>query len=393
MPRLIAKLFLTAALIATIFAPARAQQAVPDSAAALLPDQLGEFRAQGAAQTPERGLFAHVVPEAYGIASQARRRYVSDDGRAFGVSLVRTRGDSGAYSFLTNVGAQLYGSPSTDVEFGEVGTASVAGPNGVAFFKGPVFVGVSAEGGETRAEDDAPARLARRLAETLDAGEGGPPVLALHLPEWEKVSGWAGYATSLQVLQESVGGARPVLEAVSFDGGAEAATATYGQSRLVVVEFTTPQYAQDSDARINERIAQLRAEGRPVPSAYRRVGNYSVFVFDAEGEQEAASLVEQVKYEKDVRWLGENPNELARMQERYQSTMGGVIVATLKATGLAILLCLGVGGLFGGFVFLRRRTRSAASEAFSDAGGMLRLNIEDVNAPHGRPRLVGDGEK
>jgi hypothetical protein len=130
-----------------------------------------------------------------------------------------------------------------------------------------------------------------------------------------------------------------------------------------------------------------------VPSAYRRVGNYSVFVFDAEGEAEAVGLVGQVKYEKDVRWLGDNPHAGERLQEQYTQTMGGVIVATLKATGIAILVCLGIGGLFGGAVFLRRRARSAATEAYSDAGGMLRLNIEDVNAPHGSARLVGDGEK
>ncbi len=87
------------------------------------------------------------------------------------------------------------------------------------------------------------------------------------------------------------------------------------------------------------------------------------------------------------------PVAFERMQEHYKATMGGVIVATLKATGLAIVICLGIGGLFGGAVFLRRRARSSASEAYSDAGGMLRLNIEDVNAPHGHPRLVGNGQK
>ncbi|HEX5707912.1 MAG TPA: DUF6599 family protein [Pyrinomonadaceae bacterium] len=390
MPRLLAKIFLTVALAATLFVPARAQEVADASAAKLLPDQVGQFRAAGAAQTPAPGVFAHTSAEDFGITSQALRRYVSDGGRTLTVRLVKTRGDSGAYALLTAVGTKYHASPSPDVKFGEIGTASVAGPRSLSFFKGSVFVHLDAA---AETDDGTLVDFARQLAETLDAGEGGPPVLALHLPEWERVSAWAGYATSLPVLQAMVGGDRPALEAVSFEGGAEAATATYGQSRLVIVEYTTPQYAQDSDARITERIAQLRGEGRPVPSAYRRVGNYSVFVFDAETEAEAAGLVEQVKYEKDVRWLGDNPHALEQLQEQYTSTMGGVIVATLKATGLAILLCLGIGGLFGGFVFLRRRARATASEAYSDAGGMLRLNIEDVNAPHGQPRLVGDAKK
>ena len=86
-------------------------------------------------------------------------------------------------------------------------------------------------------------------------------MLVLHLPEWEKAYEQADYAISLAALQSAAGN-RPALEALSFEGGAEAVTAVYGQSRLVIVEFTTPQYAQDNDTRINERIRQLREEGQ-----------------------------------------------------------------------------------------------------------------------------------
>jgi hypothetical protein len=128
-----------------------------------------------------------------------------------------------------------------------------------------------------------------------------------------------------------------------------------------------------------------------VPAAYRRVGNYGVFFFGAGEGQRAAALIDQVKYEKDVRWLGRNPHEQT-MRERYlTTTMGGVVVTTLKVTGVAILLCLGVGGLFGGVIFLRRRARSAASEIFTDAGGMLRLDLEDMNSRPIRPGGLLDG--
>jgi hypothetical protein len=210
---------------------------------------------------------------------------------------------------------------------------------------------------------------------------GGLPILVMHLPEWEKKVGEGyDYARSLPELQKAAG-AQPALDAFDFDEGTEAVTARYEGGRLVIVEFPTPQHSVDADARINGRIAQLRAEGRPTPSAYKRVGNYSVFVFDAPDAGAAEKLVSAVKYEKDVRWLGRNPHAEEIAVRAYTSTMGGVILTTLITTGLAILLCLGVGGVIGGVVFLRRRSRIAAEQVYSDAGGMVRLNIEDLNTP------------
>lgn len=219
------------------------------------------------------------------------------------------------------------------------------------------------------------------------------PVLVMHLPDWEKKVGeGAVYAPSLPALQRAAGD-RPALDAVSFDGGAVAVTANYDAGRLVIVEFTTPQYAADNDAAINARIAQLRAAGQPVPSAYKRVGNYSVFVFDAPDAASADKLLSQVKYEKDVRWLGRNPHAYEIATKAYTSTMGNVIITTLITTGLAILLCLGVGGAIGGAVFLYRRAQHTAQEIYSDAGGMLRLDLEDVNAPRPTTKLIERAEE
>ena len=72
--------------------------------------------------------------------------------------------------------------------------------------------------------------------------------------------------------------------------------------------------------------------------------------------------------------------------------MGNMLLTTLITAGAAILTCLGIGGLIGGFVFLRRRAQSTEREVFSDAGGMLRLELEDLNGPSIRPKLIGRGE-
>ena len=222
---------------------------------------------------------------------------------------------------------------------------------------------------------------------------GGLPVLVMHLPDWEKKVGEGYvYARSLPELQKGAG-SQPALDAFDFDEGTEAVAANYEAGRLVIVEFPTPQHSVDADAAIKRRIEELKAAGKPVPSLYSRVGNYSVFVFDAPDFAAAEKLASQVKYEKDVRWLGRNPHAEEIAVRAYTSTMGGVILATLITTGLAILLCLGVGGLIGGLVFLHRRSQQAAQEVYTDAGGMVRLNIEDLNTPPAASSLLGRGRE
>jgi hypothetical protein len=385
------RLPLAFALLVLPLAGARGQGAEP----ALLPAQVGDFRAAGARdQTPPA--LEPLTPESFAISSYEGRQYAAPDGRRFDVFLVNTASTSAAYSYLTF----SWPGKLTPYRFGHVrglGFAGVSGGGTVKFVNGTSYVHVSSQSGPADGQE-AVLEFARLLARALGGGEGEHPVLVLHLPEWEKkVServGFPGvnYAVSLPALQE-IAGHRPALDALSFEGGAEAATAAYEGGRLVVVEFSTPQHSVDADAAVSARINELRAAGEPVPSAYRREGNYSVFVFDAPEAAAAEQLASGVKYEKDVRWLGRDPHAEDRAVKHYTSTMGGVIVATLVTTGAAILICLGVGGLIGGLVFLRRRARNDEQEVYSDAGGMLRLNLEDLNTPPTTAQLLGPGKE
>ena len=358
-------------------------------AAKLLPARVGDFRAQGAPQSRQPELLKQIAPADFNVLSAARRAYAAPAGETLSVEVFKTVSDSAAYSLLTHAASSEGTAPA--VRFGGgVGMASAEAPGKIYFFKGAAFVSVSAAGGGA-AGSTAPAEFARQFAATLDEGAGEIPALALHLPEWEQAQGSALYAVSLPALQRAAG-ARPALDAVSFEGGTEAVTAPYGAARLVIVEFTTPQYAGDNDARIRARIDQLRAEGQPAPSAYRRIGNYSAFVFDAPDEAASAQLLGAVRYEKDVRWLDRNPRVLERAQQAYTNMTGNVILGALKVTGLSILLCLGVGGLFGGAFYLYRRSQAQAEEVYSDAGGMVRLNVDDV-APQPDPARLLEGKR
>ena len=219
------------------------------------------------------------------------------------------------------------------------------------------------------------------------------PVIVKHLPDWETAPERGVYVETISALKALLPN-QPVLDAVSLDNGTEAATAAYdGGSRVVIFEYQTPQFAFDADASIKARIKELREAGQPVPSAYRRVGNYAVFVFDAPDERAAAALLNKVKYEQEVRWLGEDPFAVGRANRAWLNMSTSVIVNTIKATGLAIAVCLGIGGVFGGWIFMRRRAQAALTEEFSDAGGMMRLNLDEMSAQNNPARLIGQGDK
>lgn len=378
------KLLALFSFVVLLLVPAWAQES-PGAGSKLLPERVGDFRAQGGARVEPLEL-ENLAPEDFALVSDGAsvRVYADAHAQRFNVRVVRTESVPASYSLLRyfNHGSTQ---PMRVEMLGDAGVVGSLAPRRARFIKNANYVEV--ENANPRSDETALRSFVKALAAAMEGDAGEPPSLVQHLPDEEKVNESTFYAVSLPALKRGVG-ERPVLEAISFEGGAEAVAAKYGPSQLVIIEFTTPQYAADADARINERIAQLRASGAPVPSGYRRIGNYSVFVFDAPDAALSEQLLSGVKYDKDVRWLGDNPRAYERARQAYGNTMGGVILATLKVTGLAILLCLGVGGLFGGAVFIYRRSQQGAAEAYSDAGGMMRLNLEDFNAPGSASNLL-----
>jgi hypothetical protein len=380
-----------------------ADTANPATAFKLLPDHVGNFKAT----EPAIGVIDDVIPQIFG--GHVARNYTDDIGARYEVELKVAGTDSQAFALLTRARWLVSGSKS--LEFGDVGTASVASNLGVFFFRGTTFVLVHPR---ERASQDQVVVLARSLAQTLDAGDGDIPVLVKHLPDWQNASHLANYFVSLGGLEEAIhlpinqpialdinkevkqplrALPQPVFGALNFDGGTEAVADNYGQSQLVIVEFTTPQFASDNDRRITAKIQELKNQGQPTPTGYRRVGNYSVFVFNAPDEKTANQLIDQVKYEQVVQWLGDDPHLYERVQRYVLQKTGGVVIAVLESSGLSVLLCLGVGGLFGALLFRRRRrARLRQGEAYSDAGGMVRLNLDEVvesdaaRLLQGRPR-------
>jgi hypothetical protein len=319
----------------------------------------------------------------------AEAEYLSANGDKLLVEILRAQSDSTAYSLFTVVTKKLRESESGDLKPGDVGTASIVTARSVTFFKGTTLARVT---NENTSNLEPVIALARLFAATFDKGEDDIPILLKHLPDWQKAQRNAIYAVNIGALRDSLSN-QPILNELSFDGGTEAVTASYGQSQLVIVEFTTPQFAGDNDRRIVAKIQELKSQGQPGPTGYRRVGNYSVFVFNAPDEKSANELIDQVKYEQVVQWLGDDPHLYERIQRYFAQKTAGVVIAVLESSGLFVLLCLGIGGLFGALLFRRRRARQRRADAYSDAGGMVRLNLDEVTEGSDTGRLLEGSNK
>ena len=354
----------------------------PSEAGRLLPVTIGKFRQVNTTVIPPSAL-EH--PEPDGPIAYQSAEYVGSKGERVSVQIGRMRNDAQAYQALSVAVANANIIEHTADILPNIGggTAGFATADEIAFFKGQHFVLITNLKGNPANVNE----VAQTVSATLDKGEGDIPALIKHLPELEVTQKSAIYVNSFTDLGPPFFD-QPAVDAIQAGGNADAVLATYGPSKILIVEFNTPQLATENDRRIITRIHELWKLGQPAPTAYRRVGNYSVFVFDAPDEQTAKQLIDEVKYEQVVQWLGDNPNILKEAERRYVDTTLGVLIAVLKASGYAAILCLGIGGLIGGLLFSYRRAQQRDVTAFSDAGGMLRLNLDEMTAETDPARLL-----
>jgi hypothetical protein len=357
-----------------------------------MPKAIGEFRGRGAETLVHNVPGKEFTLDNFNVTEAAKRTYTANRNEAFNVTIIKTRSDASAFSLLTNIRAHLMAKSESTFKPQNIGTDAIGSINQLTFFKGPVLIHIESVSEEANTETIT--RLAQSLAETLSIGEGEVPPLLKHLPDWEKVQERAIYAVSPAVLAEAIG-KRSVLEELNFEGGAEAITAEYtNESKLVIIEYTTPQFATYNDTRVSDHIKKLNTEdNREIPSLYKRIGNYLVFVFDAPDQKTAEHLASNIKYEQVVRWLGENPYLFERAQKIYAATISSVILNSLKATGLAVIVSLGIGGIVGAIMFFRRRSQYTTADIYTDAGGMTRLNIDNLGTETPSVKLLGKGDE
>jgi hypothetical protein len=215
--------------------------------------------------------------------------------------------------------------------------------------------------------------------------DDGLPVLVKHLPDWESKQRDVVFITDPTSLKRTLGD-RPILRTIDFAGGTEAVTAPYPAGKLLIVEYTNPQASIDADTQINSYLSQ-----NPDPTtAYRRTGNYNIFVLDSPDMAAAANLIDQVKYEKNVQWLGEDPFLFKNLERRFVNTSADIFVSTVEWIALGIGTTL-LAGIILGYVFFQFRERQRHTmKEFSDAGGMVRLNLDGLTPELSTDRLLGE---
>lgn len=214
--------------------------------------------------------------------------------------------------------------------------------------------------------------------------DDGIPVLIKHLPEWENLRDRTTLANNTAGLKAALG-ERPVLDLIDFKTGTEAVTAPYDAGKLLIIEYSNPQSSIEADGLFIAKLAETGEAG----TVYRRVGNYNVFVFDAADPAAAAALIDLIKYEKNIQWLGDDPFLLRRAERAFITTTSQLFLSTVLVILIGIGISILIGLLVGLIYFMRRERRRAAMSAFTDAGGMTRLNLDGFTPDIVPDRLLG----
>ena len=232
-----------------------------------------------------------------------------------------------------------------------------------------LLLGVILSGGAIIAFAQPPVTKSQEISDV-----DGEPVLLKHLPDYENVRAGAVFTTDKAALQSALPN-RAILDVLEFPHGTEAVTAIYPQGRLLIIEYTNPQSSTDADNRIQQFMAE-----KPQPDlVYQRIGNYNAFVFDSSDADAANALLSQVKYQKTVQWLGEDPHILKKLERYMVTTSKDVMIATVLVIVLGLAASI-LAGIAAGFIFFRIRDQKRAHRtAFSDAGGLTRLNLDGLS--------------
>ncbi|MEW6730404.1 MAG: DUF6599 family protein [Acidobacteriota bacterium] len=319
--------------------------------------------------------------------------------------------------FLAQYPAQAYGlysfyrdpfAPATD--FGVEGDLDVV-EGQVCFWQGQRVIQVRVN---TQAKADGSdavpqmLKLAQTLAEQFNAldiktysaedvaAANQPPAVIRHLPTGSLNLRAARYVLGPRALARLL--QRDVSSYTFYPNfGTEVAIASYDQGsesmRLLIIEYHTPQQAGDAFNRLNQYRNSL-STGEQAKMVLNRQGNY---VVEATGFQDTAAAqrtVDAVKYDYTVKWLTDPPLYGGRTFESEAAKTAQILVSVFGIIGITALSALIIGVPFGIVRFyLRRRNARNQPDPFTDAGGMVRLNLDEIALPgsHQDRKMLGSG--
>lgn len=213
------------------------------------------------------------------------------------------------------------------------------------------------------------------------------PALIEKLPEGQSISPVFLYGAKILARYKQFDFLKDTL---SFIGGTEVAITRYpngnGQMDLLLAEFQTPQLATDG-------LAALQAQYDSLPQAekdqrlIKRIGNYIAVANNIQDRPAAENLVKQIKYEMKVYWEGRKYSDipleyrgLDQVALAEASQTASVLLRAFYWIGIMLLTTIGLGVISGSLFFYWRRyqrRKLGQEDLFSDAGGSVRLNLDD----------------
>jgi len=343
-------------------------------ASEFLPESLAGLKASG----PIKQYGSENISELVGERAEGYKEYsiISIASRQYGpvrVDIFQTEHPFSAYGLLS------YAMAVNEREGALAGGG--ARSNGFQVFsKHNYFVSLSYDGaGSAGPNSAASVRLVSALTASIAASNPRPdtlPPLLGSLPEEFKVALSEGYFLGPESLNSSLPDAKEMFE---FNGDAEAVTAEYAfrpealRLKLAIVEYHTPQFATDAVGRAESFIDSL-PEDRKWRIIVKRVGNYVIEAQNVEDREFAEQLMEKIEYPYTVKWL-RDPLLLTKDPFHLQKA-AQMLVSSFTIIGVMLGTVLVGGLIFGTTIFVKRRKQQR--EMFSDAGGMLRLDIDPV---------------
>ncbi len=233
-----------------------------------------------------------------------------------------------------------------------------------------------------------------------------PPLLPTYLPDQSKIANSEKYLVGPEAIAR-ISAISDLKDAIDFTGGTHATVADYnngnGKMSILLIEFQSPQFAVDGLAKIQAHFNSLSPDEQK-KRILRRVGNYAVEAVNVSDPKTAEEVLKQVKYMVRVHWEGKNASDIpiafrppdpSALREVIQT--GQLLVATFYWIGILLVGAV-LSGIFigGAFFYWRRaqRRKLGRGDDFTDAGGMIRLNLDDylLSGSDTSGKLLGKGE-
>ncbi|MCS6804218.1 MAG: DUF6599 family protein [Acidobacteriota bacterium] len=351
--------------------------------ARLLPARLGQWQLNGSVLPLSHAAFVSSHPERgqllgeYGLRDVAIADYQRADGRSVRVEIFRLIhfvAAYGAYSLERSIQAQPI----------NIGTEGAVESNRLSFFKGEYYVCLTAR---SDAIDSATLiELARRLDERIAPRHSEIPILMQHIPSESLLPGTQRFIAGPLALNRLLGPQEPYDPFMLASEAVEAALAEYQvggvQSPLLIVEYHTPQLAAAAYPQVQRAIEAL-PEAERSRRLLKREGNYIIVAFNVNDRQAMQAIVDQVDYTPTIHWLKKSPLEMLRelQPDPEQISLIDTYLAAFAFIGLSLLVTITGGVLLGTAIFFWRRWRRRNWEGFTDAGGMMRLNLDNLLPP------------